>query len=117
MFTDLQKSPFWSCFQILALTYSLIGFIGCEESEEAVAENFAKVYAELRVATEGNRHRPESGNETRRLILAKYGLNPQVFERNMRLLKENKEKWVTFQEDVIQYLEELEKIKTSNKGE
>jgi len=104
------KAALW--LPVLALVF----LAGCRAESRKVAPDakFVDLYVELKLATVVYANDLDKVNETRRVILAQHGFTPSGFHNQFVRLMAHPESWRSFQEQVIQKVEEYQ---VSRKGD
>jgi hypothetical protein len=87
---------------------------GCKKEPFHIEEKFVNLYVELRLATLGNKQKEKRAAESRRIILASYGVKLEEFNRYMEEIIKRPEVWADFQNKVLESLKEME---AKHKGE
>jgi len=90
---------------ILFALFIILGLSACDKKESNYDE-FAIVYAELRIA-EREYGLTEDGKAARLQILQKYGLTVEAFEEKTEEIKKDYEKWLEFQKTLIKILDSI----------
>lgn len=79
---------------VFLMAFSLLG---CRDRKaEAATDDFARLYARLRVASSSREGQPEHAKEARSKILREEGCDLQEFRRKLRALQENPDRWQRF---------------------
>jgi hypothetical protein len=89
-----------------ALILLWVFLLSCQQ-QDAYSPDLARAYAELRVVSEQyGRTSPESGVE-RAKVLQKYHFSDSSFAAEVKLLRNEPELWMAFQQGVVAYLDSL----------
>jgi len=97
------------------LLLALFTIFACKWGNDDLINNFAVVYAELRIAEKefGN---TEKGDTVRSEILQKHAMDADIFEEKIDEIKNKPEKWMEFQNRLIAILDSIE-TDLKNEGE
>ena len=99
------------------LPLAFLALCACEEkSNTSNYDDLALVYAELRVAMQ-EYGETTNGKVVRFQILEKYGLSADSFEIRTEELKKEPERWLVFQNTVINILDSIAKPDTIVKSD
>jgi len=89
------------------LLLALFTICACKWGDGDLINNFAVVYAELRI-TEKEYGETEKGDSVRSEILQRYEMDANVFKEKMDKIKSKPDKWAKFQNRLIAVLDSIE---------
>jgi pimeloyl-CoA synthetase len=95
----------------ILLAFLALCALSCEKNDSTSSYDFARVYAELRIATQEHGE-TEDGKALRFQILERHGLSADSLEKKIEEIKKEPEKWIVFQKNVIAILDTISKLDT-----
>lgn len=101
--------------RILFSAMTVLLLLGCRSRErESEVDDFARLYARLRVASSSREGQPEKAREERDKILQEEGCGLQEFRARLRRLQDDPDRWQRFWKRVEVVTDSL--ASTSKKG-